>query len=167
MRTVTAIAFAAILATTAIAAADDRPQTITIEQGLKILGALRSIDVHPVIVKQSDGKESVQMMPWEYGSPKLRLTIANDITILEAAEKSYNLARLAIVKEVLKDKPAGTQIVDGTPEGVEFTRQYSELIAQPAPGGADLAHIKASDLKLDKNEIPSTVLSGLGPILDQ
>jgi hypothetical protein len=53
------------------------------------------------------------------------------------------------------------------PESADYQKQYLDLMAQPASGTQDLGRIKTSELKLDRNEIPVTVLAALAPILDQ
>lgn len=138
---------------------------ITISQALTVLGALRNLDGHQVIVKVN-GQDTVVFQPWDFGSAVLRLKIASDINVLTAVETSQNNIRQTIIKEITKDKPPGFQIAANSPEMDEFTRQYNDLLAQPAAGSEDLAHISAAELKLDKNEIPPTTIAGLGPILD-
>ena len=132
--------------------------------------ALRNLDGHLIVIKQN-GQDATVMTPWEFGSGSLRLRIANNITILDAALKTAEDTRLAIVKELLKraSDRTGTQITDikpDMPENVEFQKQFADLMAQPAAGTQDLARIKVSELKLDRNEISPTVLSAMAPILD-
>lgn len=143
---------------------------ITVQEAQQLSTALRNLDGHMVVVKQN-GTDNVIMQPWEFGSGSLRLRIANDIAIVDHSMKLIEEARVGLVKEGLKKVKArtgedATDMKPGTPEYDEFQKQYADLIAQPAPGTQDLARIKASELKLDKNEIPGTVLTSLGPILD-
>ena len=147
-----------------VAFAAEAPK-LTVAQTLSLLTALRNLDGHQVVVK-NNGQDVIMMQPWDFGSGLLRLKIANDITIAAAVEKGLDDARLAIMKEILKDKPGTTSLQPDTPEMAEFVKQYGEAISAPAKGVQDLAHIKASELKLDKNEIPVTALSALQPILD-
>jgi hypothetical protein len=147
------------------------PGKITIAQANPMATALRNLDGHMIVIKQN-GADTAIMAPWEFGSGSLRLRIANDLTLLDAVLKVAEEARGTIVKELLKkasDRTGETltELKAGTPENDEFQKQFAELLAQPAPGTQDLARIKASELKLDRNEIPVTVLSALAPILDQ
>lgn len=161
------IAVAAAIVATGARAQDKQPrEKITVAQALSILVALRNLDGHIVIVKQG-GVDNTVMVPWDFGSGMLRLKIANNMTILSLSEKAANDARQSIVKEVLKTMPAGARTIEpNTAEMDEFTRQYNEVLAGPAPGTQDLSRIKASELRLDKNDIPVTALSALTPILD-
>lgn len=149
------IAFAALLATPAMAA--DR---ITVRDAITLATALRNLDGHVVIVK-----DATVMQPWEFGSGSLRLRIANDLAILAAVERTAENSRNQIVREILK-RGGGTEIKMGTADFDDFTRQYGEVLDQPAPGTQDLSRIKASELKLDRNEIPGTVIAALKPILE-
>jgi hypothetical protein len=153
-------------------AQENRPTKITVAQALSLLSGLRTLDGHQVIVKQN-GADAVVVQPWDFGSGLLRLKIANDISILAAVEKSAEDARVSIIKEIVKGLPPDKDgkppvgIVPGTPEFDDFQRQYTEVLNGPAAGTQDLARIKASELKLDKNELSVTALSALSPILDQ
>jgi hypothetical protein len=140
------------------------PPVLTVAQAIPLSTALRNLDGHMVVIKQN-GADNIVMIPWDFGSGSLRLRIANNLTILAAVEKSAEEGRQAIVREILK-KAGGTEIKPGTPEREDFDRQYLELMGQPAPGGKDLARIKASELKLDRNDIPVTALSAMAPLLD-
>jgi hypothetical protein len=135
---------------------------LTIQQSLTVLGGLRNLDGHQIVVNNQ-----VVFQPWEFGSATLRLKLANDITILTAVETKQEAIRKSIILEISKDKPKDFAIAPATPEMDEFMRQYNDLLAQPADGTQDLARIGAAELKLDKNEIPSGTLAALKPILDQ
>lgn len=137
---------------------------ITVAQTLSLLAALRNLDGHQVVVK-NNGQDVVLMQPWDFGSGLLRLKIANDITIAASVEKGLDDARQSMIKEILKDKPGATSLVPDTPEMSKFAQQYSEALGATA-AKQDYSRIKASELKLDKNEIPVTALSALQPILD-
>lgn len=144
---------------------------LTVAQAIPLGTALRNLDGHLIVIKQN-GSDGVVMVPWEFGSGVLRLRIANDISIIDASLKLAEDARLNIVKEQLKKLETrtgekATDLKQGTPEFDEFQKQYNEMVAQPAAGTQDLSRIKASELRLDKNEIPVTVLTALAPILEQ
>lgn len=140
------------------------PAPLTIAQAIPLVSALRNLDGHLVVIKQN-GADNIVMIPWDFGSGSLRLRIANNITILTSIEKTAEDTRQAIIKEILK-KSGGTEIKPGTPERDDFDRQFAEMMALPAPGGRDVARIKASELRLDKNDIPVTAISAMAPILD-
>jgi hypothetical protein len=161
-----ALSFVILAATLAAGPArSDEAKKVTLGDALTLAPALRNLDGHATVIKQN-GQDATVVIPWEFGSGSLRLRISIDLNITKEAERIVEDSRAAIVKEILKDKPAGSSIAAGTPELDEFQRQIKEVLAQPLPGGQDLARIKASELKLDRNEIPVTVLSALAPVLD-
>ena len=167
----TATILAIVLASTS-AFAQAKPK-LTNLQALTLLAGLRSLDGHQVAVKGTNGQEIAITVPWEFSSGSLRATIAGDIYLLTGVEKSTDDARQAIVREILAKMPedkAGhkqTIIPPGSAEYEEFQKQYAELLNHDSPISEQLARIKVSKLKLDKNEIPVTSLSALSPILDQ
>lgn len=130
------------------AAAQAKPK-LTVGQGLSLLAALRTLDGHQVVIRQN-GQEAVVLVPWELASGSLRLRVASNISILAINEKVAEDARQAILREGKDTAQA----------------QYAEALEQPAQGGDDLSRIKASELRLDKNEMSVTALSALAPILD-
>jgi hypothetical protein len=154
--------------TTAPAFASDK---ITLAQAMPLSTALQNLDGHMIVIKQN-GQDAAIMTPWEFGSGSLRLRIANDLTIVNAALKTAEETRQAVIKELLKKASdrtgsAVTEIKPDMPESADYQKQYLDLMAQPASGTQDLGRIKASELRLDKNEIPVTVLSALKPIMDE
>jgi len=140
------------------------PAGITVRDALGLAQGLRNLDGHLVVIKRG-GQDETVMIPWEFGSGSLRLRIANDIAILDRITTAAEQVRQALVKEALHNAGA-TELKPGAPETAEFLKQYEEALDQPASGAQDLARIKASELKLDRNEIPVTVLTALKPILD-
>jgi hypothetical protein len=172
LRNLIAAAAAAVIVTVSAAAAQDaatKKPPLTNADALSMLQALRNLDGRTVVVNQPGGNKTSVMMPWDFGSGTLRLRIARNVTALAAVEKSIEDARVAIVREILKKEAAGADgaqqtINPGTPAYETFSRQIAEMLSQPA--AVDLSRIRASELKLDKNEIPITALSALGPILD-
>jgi hypothetical protein len=146
-------------------AGDVKPTSITVREVLSLAQGLRNLDGHIIVIKRN-GQDDTVMIPWEFGSGSLRLRIANDIAITDAVVSKAEQARQSIFKEALAKAGGVPELKPNTPEYAAFLKQYEDLLDQQAPGGLDLAHIKASELKLDKNEIPVTVLTALKPILD-
>lgn len=160
----TLLASVVVLSTLPLPALAQAKPKLTVAQGLSLLAGLKNLDGHVVIVKQG-GVETPVLVPWEFGSGSLRLKISGNISILAVTEKAHNDARQAMIKEVLKASGKST-LEPGSEDEREAQRQYDEILAGPVQGSDDLARIKASELKLDKNEISVTALSALGPILD-
>ena len=163
MKHLALIAAAIALAASPVRSAE--PARITVREALALAQALRNLDGHMTVIKQNGSQDQTVMIPWEFGSGSLRLRIANDLTIVAAVEASLEKARQSIVKEILKNHDA-TEIKPGTPEYDQFMKQYAEILEQPAAGAIDLGRIKASELRLDKNEIGVTILQALKPIMD-
>ena len=159
-RIVTAAFCVALLAAPAFGQAKPK---LTVRQALSLLAALRNLDGHVV---------GNAMVPWDFQSGSLRLRIAGDISLLDPIDHLTELGRQQVFKEVAgkmpldKEGKAPSQLAAGTPEFNEYQRQYDQLLDAPSPVSDALARIKASDLKLDKNDIPVTALSALSPILD-
>lgn len=149
-----------------MAAASAQAPKLTVQEALSAATALRSLDGRMVIVKK-DGVDGAIMIPWEFGSGALRMKIAANLTILARVERDAEDARQKLVAEGLHKMPEGsTTIAPGTPEFVEFQKQYVAMMLTPATGVSELQRIKVSELKLDRNEIAGTVIQALGPILD-
>jgi hypothetical protein len=154
---------ALLLAAPAFAAEPkDTPKGMTNSEALQVLAGLRALDGHQVVLKDQTLSPAI---PWVFENGPLRLTIANDVTVLTSVEKSIDEARQSLIKEALVGKPPGFELKSGTPEFDAFMKQFTELLDRPA--GKDVAHIKATDLKLDRNEIATSVLAALAPILDK
>lgn len=168
MKKLSILAALAAMFTTVPAFAGDK---ITLAQAQLLSVALGNLDGHLVVIKQN-GQDAAIMTPWEFGSGSFRLRIANNLTIVNAALRTAEETRQAVIKELLKKASdrtgsAVTEIKPDMPESADYQKQYADLMAQPASGTQDLGRIKSSELRLDKNEIPGTVISALAPILDQ
>lgn len=138
---------------------------MTVGQALQVLGALRQLDGHQVIIKQGDQTTTVSQ-PWEFKNGGLRMDIATDVAILALVEQNVEKIRQQIVSEILKNAPGRTAVTPGTPEFEDFVKQYQAALDAPAnvPG---LVRIKAKDLRLDVNEIAPSVLGAMAPVIDR
>jgi len=163
-----ATAILALLAAPALAAEAPKPP-LTTGQALNILAGMRAIDTHTIVVKQGADQAIIPNQPWEYGDGKFRLRISRNISALKTLADAHEEARQRIVAEIMQTMPAPApgktkEIAPNTPEFEKFSQQYKDLIAAPAQ--VDLFRIKASELKLDKNEIPAESIALLAPIFD-
>lgn len=143
---------------------------LTNAKALNLLVSLRGLEGRIVIIKQNGVDTQVQQ-PWDFGSAVLRLRIKRNIQALEPVEKAIKETRETMVSEALaqmaeKNGHKPTAIEPGTPEFAAFLKQLEELLERPVDGVVDLSRIRASELKLDRNEIGASVLTGLDPILD-
>lgn len=156
------VLFACLLAAASPSAGFGASPAMTVREALSLAVALRNLDGHMVIVK-----DGTVMVPWEFGNAGLRMKIADDLEILARVERSADAARVGMVREFLQKLPAGSKDLNGTPLYDEFQKQYAaQVLDAPAAGVEALERIKASDLRLDRNEIAGTVINALKPILD-
>lgn len=135
---------------------------LSVTQALQMLTALRGLDGRQVAVKNA-GQDAVILQAWEFSNGLLRLAIAQNIAVLSVVEQNDEKIRTSIVREVFKGEAAK----EGTPEMAEFVRQLNDARNAPVLGVEQLKRIAAKDLKLERNEIPSSILAALVPILDQ
>lgn len=164
--------FAAALATTAVAqqapvkqdpAAAISPEKTTVLDCLLILGGLNEIDgKRQVVVGAGTPTEKIVEVPYEFASGKLRLDLARNIAILSAVQRGVDAARQKVFYEIARGDP---EIKPNTEKAVEYDKKLRQIGEQPCPIG-ELVRIRASDLKLDKNEIKSGALAAIEKILD-
>lgn len=139
---------------------------ITNRQAMDLLPGLAALDSHPVIIKQN-GTDTAVNIPWDFSNATLRLAIANNIAILRPVARSMEEARNSIVAEILSKEPAGqTEIKKDSPAYFELVKQLDQILDKPAAGTENLTRIKFVELKLDKNEIPGTVLASIKIIFE-
>jgi hypothetical protein len=136
----------------------------TVLDCLTILQGLNEIDgKHPVIVNQGKPEEKVLDLPYEFGNGRLRGDIAHNIAVLTIVQRANGDAQQKIFADVAK---GADKILPGTPEGTEYDRQMRQLTSAPCAIDG-LTRIKASELKLDKNEIRAGALAAIDKIFDR
>lgn len=155
----------ALIFSPVVAVAAPAGEKLSVRDAISLLVALRNLDGRAVVIEQPGGQKTTVVQPWEFKSGVVRLRIATNLALLSSVEKAADEARIGIVKQVRKK--FNTEKIESDPAAFEeFSRLYEDVLKAPAATG-DLARIKASDLKLDVNEISVTVLQALRPILDQ
>lgn len=136
-------------------AATPLPDTMNVADCLGILAGLNTIDSgRQVIINAGKPNEAVVSQPYEFGNAKLRLDIAHNISLLAAIQRDAQTTQQKIFAEVSKGSP---EIKPGSAEAMDYDKQLKELTSRPC--NVSLAKIKDADLKLDKNEIPSSALA--------
>lgn len=147
------------------------PRELTVLGAVNMLRAIRTLDSpHDVTVKQ-DGKDVTVKQTWTFGSGTFRMKIARNAAALATTEQDVEKARIGIVQELLKtaepdkDGKKPTEILPTSPQYPELQKQFNDVLNAPAQV-TGLMRIKASELKLDINEIPVEVLAALSPIID-
>lgn len=135
------------------------PEGLSITDCLTILNGLNAMDMHQVIINAGKANEAVANMPYEFNNGALRGDIADNIAVLSNIQRVQQEAQQKIFYDVAK---GDLEIKPGTEKAVEYDRQLRELTGRPCM--AQLKKIKTSDLKLDKNEIPSSILAAISKI---
>ncbi len=134
------------------------PQKLTIAECQTILSGLTGLDGRTELSR--DG--AAVTLAYKFENARLRVAIQQNIAALQAVQAEFSKGVQGVFKEIAGDAP---EIKPGTPEMVRYTKQVTD--AQQLPCRAELVRIKADDLKLDKNEIPGSVLGALDKILDK
>lgn len=150
------IAFAIVCLAFPAFAAETKPLTILDCQN--ILGGLTALDGHTELSKDN----APVTVSYQFGSARFRLALQQNIAALNAMQQDFTKSMQGVFKEIAGE---AAEIKPGTPEMARYTRQMND--AQALPCAANLTRIKADDLKLDKNEIPGSVLGALDKILDR
>lgn len=145
-----------ILVVTVSAHAQVRPETtkLTIEQADRVLAGLTALDGYDKVIKDGASERTVKV-PYDL-TGKLRLLIARDIDALTPAVKRFAKTRQEIVAQATAGK---------TPDQAEVAKvnkSVQELLDSEEQ--FDLGKIGDTELKLDVNPIPPSVLSQLSPI---
>lgn len=153
-----ATTIALLIATTAPAWSAD---ALKLSECLAIMQGLNALDGHPVVIASGKPNEQVINQPYEFGNAALRLDIAKNLSALGAVQRDAQSAQQKITAEISK----GGEIKPGSTENLALDRQLRELLDHPCD--VELKRIKAADLKLDRNEIPGSVLAAIDPILDR
>lgn len=134
---------------------EQKKATLTVEQIVNISTALEALDRYDRV--SSDGK--VVSMPYVF-ELRTRLDIAHDLEEARAVRRAYQAAVQARIAKMA----GGGAAVPPDQQGAWVVENEAMLRAS---SGVRLRRIKISDLKLDENPVPATVLSVLLPILDE
>jgi hypothetical protein len=142
------IAFSIMLATINVAVASEtKSLSLTTNEVANLAAALVALDGSDKIVK--DGlQDKIVKAPYNLGAG-LRLVVAHDLTTARGLLTEFQLAA------------SGMQKTDGDKAKGEI-----EILAMQKQQ-VQLTTIDISELMLDQNQIPPSVLSGLSPILDE
>jgi hypothetical protein len=142
---------------------------LTMNECLKILrglrgdgGSNRGLDGYLVISNAGKPNETVVPQTYRFSNPNLRMDIGQDIARLSDIPNVIEKTRQQIFLEVAK---SDLEINPSTPQMADYNKQL--VLLGESPCRVTLIHIKASDLKLDVNEIPGSVLGDIDKILDR
>jgi hypothetical protein len=152
------------------------PAKTTLFDCLTILVGLNEIDgKRQIIVNAGKPNEQVVETVYEFGNGRLRQDIARNISLLSIVQRDQQQAAQKVLMEISGGKgelrpPPDSASADDKAEylrrTVEYDRQMKELTSRACPIDG-LTRIKASELKLDKNEIRAGALAAIDKILDK
>lgn len=152
-----------VMALTAIAALSASPAAatpdLTMADCQTLLSGLTALDGRQELTK--DG--TAVLVPYQFGNAALRLAIQQNIAALQAVMADFTKVQQGIFREIAG--PDVAEIRPGTPELGRYQKQLAEALQVRCP--AKLSRIKAGDLRLDRNEIPGSVLGAIDKILDR
>lgn len=134
------------------------PAKMTIADCQAVLVGLNGLDGRAEMTK--DG--AAVTVPYQFGNGALRLAIQQNIAALNGVQQAFVKVQQDLFREIAG---SATEIKPNTLEFAKY--QKAVMDAQASPCDVTLVRIKASDLKLDKNEIPGSVLGALDRILDR
>lgn len=134
---------------------------ISFQDAIILNNALSALDGRERVVKDGE-RERVVSEPYDLG-PGLRAAIGKNLTRLKAPVEIYSNAEKGLRNEITKG--GVIEIKAGSPEVELFIQKRAELL-KLEESIEPLIRIKRSELKLEKNPIPGTVLSAMDPILD-
>lgn len=140
------------------AQAEEPAKLLTVQECLTVLAGLNGLDGRTEMTKDNTPVQ----VPYQFGSAKLRLAIQQNIARLNDLQQGLTKVQQEMFREVAG---TATEIKPNTAEMVRYQKMV--LDAQQQPCNINLQRIKADDLKLDKNEIPGSVLGALDKILDR
>jgi hypothetical protein len=133
---------------------------LTIAECLGIMGGLNALDGRRVIVGAGKATESAETVSYKFPG-KVRDAISHDLFVLTQVQQEAQAANRRTMNEVGK----GDLIKPGSKENLEFDSRMAEYTSRPCK--VELDHLRDTDLKLDENDIPGSVLALIYKIRDK
>lgn len=171
MRTQYLAALACLVATSTFAAeatVQKEPVTagesgMTISDCLSILGGINALDAgYRYIVAQGKPSESAETIKFKLPS-KVRDAMSHNLFVLGQVQQEAQANNRRVQLEIIGTNP--DPIKPGSKENLIFDQRMTEYTARPCTVALD--HIRDTDLDLDHNDIPASVLSLLTKIRDK
>ncbi len=133
---------------------------LTITECLGIMAGLNALDGRRVIVGAGKPTESAETVSYKFPG-KVRDAISHDLFMLTQVQQEAQAANRRTQLEIGK----GETIKPGSREALEFDQRMAEYTARPCK--IELDHLRDTDLKLDENDIPGSVLALIWKIRDK
>jgi hypothetical protein len=125
---------------------------------LNCFAALSALDGRQKIVKDG-GEEKVVVEPYTF-TGATRMAIARNMSALAAEQKSYNEARIGLIKQFSN----GADQVPADKMG-EFTEEVQKLLEADCPD-IKIKKLTEADLNFAVNPLAPSVIAGLLPMLE-
>ena len=139
------------------AAYAQEPKYLSVEQAIRVTNGLGQLDGYDGTCKDGATEKTCRKL-YNLGMG-VRMTIAKNMDKGVAVGKIYNKARQDLIAQLSE---GGTKVPDENMS--KFLAEDAK--AQEASSGVIMDRINKSDLKLDENPIPATVLYQIIPILN-
>lgn len=133
---------------------------LTIGECLGILGGLNALDGRRVVVAAGKPTESAETVSYKFPG-KVRDAISHDIFVLGQVQQEAQAANRRAQIEI----GAGETIKPGSKENLLFDQRMADYTGRPCK--VELDHIRDTDLKLDENDIPGSILALIWRIRDR
>ena len=150
-----------LLASVAFAAPADPVKKLTVQQEINLEQALAALDGHTVVAKVN-GQDAVVTVSYDF-SGAVRWKILDDIGLLEPKLEAWQKANKAIIDRISGGKGFIAQ-TDGAGQAA-YALAVNDAMTHVDETSPKLETFARSDLDLDRNPIPGTVLNALAPIL--
>jgi hypothetical protein len=135
---------------------------LTIQDCLTVLTGLQNLDGHWVIINAGKPNEDAKLISYVFENATLRGVIRDDIAALTNVQTTQQHVEQDIYREIAGEK---IKIEDGTKEVLLYNQKVFESKQRPCT--AILTRFSIKDLKLDKNEIPGSILGAIDKIMDR
>lgn len=150
-----------LLAVPAVVVADSektREVKLPMSRILGLANALAALDGYEDVVKDG-AAEKVVRRAYKF-EPGLRTSISRNITTLRPLLEGYNKEQ----SDLLVSITGGTLPAPNTPETARFNIESNRVLA--VEWKLNLFILRETELKMEVNPIPGTILSNLDPIME-
>lgn len=131
---------------------------LTLRDCISVLRGLQLLDGRRVIVGAGKSTESAETVPYKFAG-KVRSAISHNLFVLGQVQLEVDSADRRLRAEI------GKEIKPGSKEEEALVGKINEYAERPCK--VELDKISDSDLRLDDNEIPGTVLAAIWKIRER
>lgn len=131
---------------------------LTIEKAISLRTGIAELEGYQRIIKDG-GTEKVAGEFYKF-APGFRMAMARNEIVLDDALKPFHKARVAIIRE---KSGGGNSVEQGTPAGDAVTAAVEPMVQEEIE--VDLCEMNESEFALEANQIPSSTLAKLMPLI--